>query len=215
MQQNLAKSPLSVGLYMCTGMMIHAQCAICTTFQCDDASHCSVMMNCIAVWWCITDKLGQAAYEAFSMEFDRRRRTTMIKRKGWQCETSIWVMHLWFGNVVVRGSASDQIVRQTHCSDRLALGLPCYWLVWFGLIQKEEQRLYPPQIIWVCPDIWFFFQFHITDICQTSESFSKSVNLNEERAVKQSRTVPKVCRRIRTHIANKQILPYWKFYFGS
>ena len=60
-----------------------------------------------------------------------------------------------------------------------------------------------------------FFQFYITDICQTSESFSKSVNLNEEMAVKQSRTVPKVCRIIRTHIASKQILPYWKFYFGS
>ena len=49
-----------------------------------------------------------------------------------------------------------------------------------------------------------FFQFYITDICQTSESFSKSVNLNEERAVKQSRTVPKVCRRIRMHIDCKQ-----------
>jgi len=54
-----------------------------------------------------------------------------------------------------------------------------------------SQRLYPPQIIWVCPDIWVFSVLHHRH-CQTSESFSKSVNLNEERAVKQSRTVPKV-----------------------
>ena len=64
-------------------------------------------------------------------------------------------------------------------------------IAWRGISIAWRQRLYPPQIIWVCPDIWVFSVLHHRH-CQTSESFSKSVNLNEERAVKQSRTVPKV-----------------------
>ena len=113
-----------------------------------------------------------------------------------------------------------KLAKMSHIHINIAGCFGCWILDWtwssgskFSLLYRR-QRLYPPQIIWVCPDIWVFSVLHHRH-CQTSESFSKSVNLNEERAVKQSRTVPKVCRTIRTRIANKQILPYWKFYFGS
>ena len=51
--------------------------------------------------------------------------------------------------------------------------------IWTTTIKRVIQ--YRPgarieSIIWVCSDIWVF-QFYITDIFQTSESFAKSVNL--------------------------------------
>ena len=49
-----------------------------------------------------------------------------------------------------------------------------------------------------------FFQFYITDICQTSESFTKSVNLRWERADKYR----SLNKRLRTFFVNKQTLPH-------
>ena len=110
-------------------------------------------------WW-LNDQIFSAITDFWEQKFKFRNQTLK----------NAYVFSLWWyciGYVKsCQRSPGGKMPRFSEISEK------CVFF-WFG----ENQRLYPPQIIWVCPDIWFFFQFYITDFCQTSESLGKSVIL--------------------------------------
>ena len=142
--------------------------------------------------------LGFANNSSFSTILKRRRLVLLSSPIGrWAAGQTKLVFASW---LVCPPAAHRRIgiitalVIQLSCIAFEKYSDPCFQFVHSflkNIFQSRKQRLYPPQIIWVCPDIWVFSVLHHRH-CQTSESFSKSVDLNEERAVKQSRTVPKV-----------------------